>query len=400
MSGREVVRLAAGSLLSYRLRSSLNVLGVVIGIAAVILLTSIGQGAREYIVRQFTQFGTNLIALQPGKVRTHGVPGGLTGTVRKLTLDDLDALRRVPGVEGLVPLVLGTARVEAGERGRSVLVYGVNSEVPRVWRFGVRHGRFLPPGDPRRSAPVVVLGTRLKRELFGEGNALGERVRIGGQRFLVIGVMEPKGRFLNFDLDDTAFLPISAAQRLLNRDDLVEIDVLFSNAQEADRVVEGIRRTMLERHAGEEDFTIITQKEMLDVLGRIFDIVSMAVGGIGGISLVVGAIGILTMMWISVNERTAEIGLAKAVGADRSDILALFLVEAALLSVLGGAVGIATGIGLARLLAWVLPGLPIETPARFVVAAVGLSLLVGVASGVLPARRAASLDPIEALRAE
>lgn len=400
MSGRELLSLAAGSLLSYRLRSSLNVLGIVIGIAAVILLTSIGQGAREYIVRQFTQFGTNLIAVQPGKLRTTGVPGAFTGTVRKLTLDDLDALRRLPGVEGVVPLALGTARVEAGERGRNVMVYGVSSEVPRVWKFGVRHGRFLPPGDLRRAAPVAVLGTRLKRELFGEASALGEHVRIGGQRFLAIGVMEPKGRFLNFDLDDTVFIPVAAAQRLFNRDDLVEIDVLFSDAWEADRVVEAIRRTMTERHGGEEDFTIITQKEMLDVLGRIFDIVSMSVGGMGGISLLVGAIGILTMMWISVNERTAEIGLAKAIGARPADILALFLVEAALLSVAGGAVGIVAGIGLARLLAWLLPGLPMETPASFVLAALGVSLLVGLASGALPARRAASLDPIDALRAE
>lgn len=400
MSLRDVLRLAWGSVRAHRLRSALTMLGILIGIASVILLTSIGQGTRAFVLREFSQFGTNILAVQPGTVRTTGIPGSVMSTVRKLTLEDAEALLRVPGVEKRVPVALGMARVESGERGRSVYVYGVTSDVPEVWKFRVRQGRFLPPGDPRRGAPVVVLGTRLKLELFGEINPLGEYVRIAGDRYQVIGVLEPKGRFLSFDLDDTAYIPVSRALKLFNRDELLEIDVLFSPRLPAAGVAAGVKKTLMARHGGEEDFTLVTQDEMLDVLGRVLGIVSLAVGGIGCISLLVGAIGILTMMWISVNERTAEIGLSKALGASPNQILSIFLLEAAVLSTSGGMLGVGTGLGLAWLLRVVLPGLPIQTPVSFVVAALSVSLAVGLSSGVLPARRAAALDPVEALRAE
>ncbi|MBZ5639808.1 MAG: ABC transporter permease [Acidobacteriia bacterium] len=375
-------------------------LGILIGIASVILLTSIGEGARSYIVSEFTQFGANTLAIQPGKIKTTGIPGSVVGTVRKLTLDDAQALLRVRGVEKYVALSMGMARVEARERGRSVFVYGVTPDVPDVWKFRIRQGRFLPAGDPSRAASVAVLGPTLKREIFGETNALGEHVRIGGRRFVVIGVMEPKGRFLNFDLDDTAYVPVASAQRLFNRDDLVEIDVLFSSRMDATPVVAGIRRALMGRHGGEEDFTIVTQTEMLDVLGRVIGIVGFAVAGIGAISLLVGSIGILTMMWITVNERTLEIGLVKALGAEPGQILTLFLLEASALSLSGGLLGVAAGLGIARLLRWAVPGLPVVTPLRFVAAALAASIAVGLLSGVLPARRAAALEPCDALRAE
>ncbi len=400
MNTGELVRLAWGAVTAHRLRSALTVLGIVIGIASVILLTSLGEGTRRYILSEFSQFGTNLIAIHKGRTTTSGVPGAIGGTIRKLTIDDAEALRRVHGIERLVPVMFGSARVEAGERGRNVIIYGVTSDVPEVWRFRVRQGRFLPPGDPRRGAPLAVLGPRLKRELFGEANPLGEHVRIGGARFLVIGVMEPKGEFLGFDMDDTAYVPVQSAQALFHRDELTEIDVLFSREVPVERVKEGIRRALTDRHGGEEDFTITTQTEMLDVLGRVLSIVSLAVGGIGAISLVVGAIGILTMMWISVGERTAEIGLVRALGATRRQVLRLFLLEAALLSVAGGAIGVAGGLAVGWLVRSAVPGLPFHTTLAFVLAALGASLFVGLASGVLPARRAAELDPLEALRAE
>ncbi len=400
MSGRDLLALAWGALTARRLRSALTMLGILIGIASVILLTSIGEGTRGYILGEFTQFGTHVLAIQPGKVKTTGIPGSVVGTIRKLTIEDGEALLKVPGVERYVPLGLGMARVEAGDRGRNVFVYGVTSDVPEVWKFHVRQGRFLPPGDPRRGASVAVLGPKLAHEIFGDGNPLGAHVRIGGTRFVVIGVMAPKGHFLTFDLDDTAYVPVATAQRLFNRDGLVEIDVQFAPRADLDRLVAGIEKALAARHGGEEDFTVITQTEMLDVLGRVIDIVSVAVGGIGAISLLVGAIGILTMMWISVTERTAEIGLAKALGASRSQILLLFLLEAALLSLAGGVAGIATGIGIARIARWLLPGLPVETPRSFVAAAIAVSLAVGLASGVLPSRRAAAHDPVEALRSE
>ncbi len=396
----DVIRLAWGAVTAHRLRSALTMLGILIGIASVILLTSIGEGTRRYVLDEFTQFGTNIMAINPGKTNTSGAPGALAGTIKKLTLEDAEALRRVPGVQKVVPVVMGMARVEAGERGRSIFIYGVNSEVPDVWKFHVRQGTFLSESDPRRAAPIVVLGPKLKREIFGEQNALGRYVRIGGFRFQVIGVMEPKGMLLGWDVDDSAYIPVASAQRVFNRDELIEIDLAFSHQLATEQVAEEVRRTLIDRHDGEEDFTITTQTEMLDVMGRVMSIVSIAVGGIGAISLVVGAIGILTMMWISVNERTAEIGLAKAIGAGSGQILGLFLVEAALLSVVGGALGILSGIGAAWAIKLFVPGLPVHTPLRYVIAALAISLAVGLLSGALPARRAAGLDPVEALRAE
>ena len=254
--------------------------------------------------------------------------------------------------------------------------------------------KFLPKIAKR------IFAIKLKREIFGDENALGERIRIGGRPFRVIGVMEPKGQFLQFDLDDTVFVPVSEAMRLFNRSDLIEIDVVYRSPRFAREVVEGIRRVMRDRHGGEEDFTITTQESMLEVLGRIIGVVTAAVGAIGGISLVVGAIGILTMMWIAVNESTGEIGLLRALGARRGQVLLYFLLQAALLSTAGGACGIGAGFGIARLLHAFLPRLPVHTPVVYVVAALALSFSVGLLSGVLPARRAAALDPIEALRAE
>ncbi len=400
MRMRDLVRLTGTSVVAHRLRSVLTTLGILIGIASVILLTSIGEGTRKFVTESFSQFGTRIMAINPGKNMTSGSPGALGGTIRKLTIDDAEALRRIPGVEAIVPVAFGMAKVEWGERGRSVFIVGVTSEVPEVWQFGVRQGRFLPPGDARRSSPLTVLGPKLKRELFGEKNALGEYVRVGGQRFLVIGVMEPKGNFLGMDLDDRAYVDTQAALDLFNRDGLVEIDLTYATASIRDRVVREARAILIKRHSGEEDFSITTQDAMLATMDNILGVISAAVGGIAAISLLVGALGILTMMWISVNERVNEIGLAKALGATRRQVLALFLGEAALLSVAGGVLGVLIGMGLAQVLGFIVPGIRVHTPPQFVVMAVSVSLAVGLLSGVLPARRAAALDPVEALRAE
>ncbi|MCP5515882.1 MAG: ABC transporter permease [Verrucomicrobiales bacterium] len=400
MIERDVIRLAWHSLRAHRQRSFLTMLGILIGIASVILLTSIGEGTRLYVLSEFTQFGATLAAVNPGRIETSGLPGALGITIHPLTLDDAEALRRLPGVERVVPVVMGTAAIEHGGRTRNTFVYGVSSAVPEVWRMNVRGGRFLPEMDLHRGAPLAVIGPKVRRELFGEANCLGQPIRVGGQRFRVIGLMEPKGQFLGFDIDDSVYVPVMEAARLFNRDDLHEIDVLIANSSMIDPVVRRMRALLTERHGDEEDFTITTQTGMLDSLGRILRIVSLAVGGIGAISLLVGAIGILTMMWISVNERTSEIGLMRAIGATPAQIMQLFLIEAAMLSTLGGALGLGTGMGIAHVLRLYVPGLPVHTPAEFVLLALAVSLGVGLLSGLLPARRAAALDPVLALAAE
>ena len=396
----ELIRLSLRAVIAHRLRSGLSMLGIAIGVASVILLTSIGEGTRLYMVGQFTQFGTNLLAINPGKSETIGIPGALGGTTRKLTIDDSEALEKIPGVDKVVPLVFGTGRVEADGRGRSVFIYGVTPDVPEVWQWGVRIGSFWPHGDPRRSVSQAVLGPKLKNELFGPRNALGDFVRIGGSRFRVVGIMEPKGQFLGFDLDDSAYIPIASAMRIFNMDELTEIDLTFAHARMMDTVEEDVRQVLTDRHGGREDFAVTSQAAMLDVFDNIMQIVTMAVGAIGGVSLLVGAIGILTMMWIAVSERQNEIGLIRSVGATRRQVQLVFLVEAATLATLGGLLGIAIGWGICVLIRLVVPGLPVHTPLLFVVLAVGVSLVVGLLAGVTPARKAAHLDPIEALRAE
>jgi putative ABC transport system permease protein len=328
------------------------------------------------------------------------MPGAFGGTTRHLTIDDAEALGRIPGVEKVVPTAFGAARVEFGERGRSVAVNGVTPDIETVWRFHTRQGAMWPAGDPRRGGPTAVLGPKLARELFGPANPLGAAIRIGGRRFRVVGVMEPKGQMLGFDLDDAVYVPVATALQLFNLEDLGEVDLTYTPADATRRIEAEVKRVLATRHAGEEDFTVTTQEAMLAVFGNVMGMVTTAVGAIAGISLIVGAIGILTMMWITVRERTAEIGLARAVGASRSQVATLFLAEAAAVATLGGAAGVAVGLGLAALLRRIVPGLPVETPAVFVLAALGVSLAVGVLAGVMPAQRAARLDPIEALRAE
>jgi putative ABC transport system permease protein len=396
---RELVGLAAGALRAHRLRSFLSMLGIAIGIAAVILLTSIGEGTRVYVLGQFTQFGTNIIAVNPGKAKTLGIPGILGGTTRKLTIDDAEALERIAGVETVVPVSMGLARVEAGERGRDVTVIGATPDLPALWKFGARQGSFWPKGDPRRGSPVAVLGPKLARELFGERSPLGEVVRVASRRFRVIGVMQPKGQMMGFDVDDIAIVPVASALSLFNQDELFEIDLIYANVAETARVEAEVKRLLTLRH-GDEDFTVTTQEAMLDVFGNVMDVITMSVGAIAGISLLVGATGILTMMWIAVGERTNEIGLMRALGATASQVQAVFLAEAVALATLGGGLGVAVGLGLGALLRAAVPGLPVETPMRFVAAGLAVSFATGVAAGVAPARRAAALDPIEALRAE
>lgn len=390
---------ALRALAAHRLRSFLTLLGIAVGIAAVILLTSIGEGVHRFVLAEFTQFGTNVMEVSPGKKGAKGGPPGLPSTARDLTLEDAAALAKLPGVVGVTPVAWGSSEVEANGRLRRTTIYGAGPDMLRVFAMRMSVGQFLPPDDPEHARPFVVLGTKIKQELFGTNNALGERLRIGGEHFRVIGVMAPKGQFLGTDLDDTAYIPASRAMALYNRSGLMTIDLSYAEGLAPAGLAAAAKNLLVTRH-GREDFTITTQEDMLKALSKILTILTAAVGALGGISLLVGAVGIVTIMTIAVTERTAEIGLLVALGAGRGTILSLFLIEAVALAALGGLVGLTLGSGLAFLVGWALPALPVHTPWAFVALAEAASVLLGLLAGVLPARRAAGLPAVDALRAE
>ena len=396
---RDLLHLTSSSLVTHRMRSFLTMLGIAVGITAVVLLTSIGEGIHKFVLAEFTQFGTNLIAINPGRTTTHGTSMGVFGTERPLTIEDAEALRHLPNVKAVVPIVQGNGEIEAGNRRRRTTIYGAGADWPEAFSMHVKSGRFLPADDPTAPRAFAVLGSKTRDELFGNRNPLGQRIGIGGNRYRVIGVMESKGTILGFDMDDTVYIPIARGMELFNRNSLLEIDVLYQEEANIDKVVQSIKRTLIARH-GREDFTITTQQQMLEVLGSILNVLTFAVGAIGGISLLVGAIGIVTIMTIAVNERINEIGLLRALGAHQSQVLNLFLGEAIILAAIGGLSGLGLGIGLAQLLHLALPALPVHTSWLFIVLAEVIAIVIGLAAGVLPARRAARLDPIEALRTE
>ena len=394
-----MARLATRAVTAHRLRSALTTLGIAIGIFAVVLLTSIGEGIHRFVMSEFTQFGTNIIGINPGKATTMGASIGVFGSVRPLSIDDAEALRRLPYVEGVVTMVQGNAEIEFGRLQRRTTVYGVSPDFPQVFRFDIANGSFLPPDDPRNPRAVAVLGSKLARELFLKESPVGARIRVGGDRYRVVGVMEPKGTMLGFDLDDTIFLPAARGLDLFGREGLMEIDILYVENTPIDELVASIKRMLISRHGG-EDVTITTQQQMMDVLGSVLGVLTFAVGALGGISLLVGGVGIFSIMTISVSERTNEVGLLRALGAGKGQILTLFLGEAILLAAAGGLAGLVLGWGGALLINQLVPSMPVHTPLYFVFAAEFAAILIGLVAGVAPARRAAAMIPVEALRTE
>jgi putative ABC transport system permease protein len=398
MSLLDQVRFALQALRGHRLRTALTLLGMGIGIAAVVLLTALGEGARLYVTDQFASLGSNLLIVLPGRTETTGNMPFIGGTPQDLTLRDAEAiLQRVPRVRRLAPLAVGTGRVGYRDRRRQMTVLGSTSELLEVRRLTVAAGRFLPAIDADRAAPVAVIGRTVQRELFREENPLGRSIRIGDWRFRVVGVMEGKGQSLGLDMDDVVIIPVASGLRIFNQSSLFRILVEVAAHAEIDAARTEIIALLKERHNGDEDVTVLTQDSVLSAFNRILGALTLGLAGIAAISLAVAGIGIMNVMLVSVSERTAEIGLLKALGAAPASIMQVFLVEAALLSLLGGSFGLLAGFGGARLLAHLLPALPAQPPDWAVGAAMAVSLGAGIAFGVLPARRAARLDPVTAL---
>ena len=395
----DLFKLTMGAIIAHRLRSMLTILGIMVGIGSVVILTSIGEGVRVFVISEFTQFGTNIMAIVPGKTTTLGISGASISTVRPLSLNDATALKRLDNVLAVVPVVQGNASVEYESRERRTMVLGVGPRVPEAWRMPVASGRFLPGDDFVASRPYAVLGSKMRDELFGNINPLGKRIRVGNERYRVIGVMASKGQMLGFDLDDTIYLPVDKTMEMFDREGVMEIDVLYDPGASSAHMETNIKRFLVTRH-GSEDFTIITQDRMLEVLDTILNVLTLGVAAIGSISLVVGAVGIITIMTIAVTERTGEIGLLRALGANQSHVLALFLGEAVVLSTLGGVLGILGTVGLVLVTRLLLPAFPLEVAWHYIALALGLSIVIGILAGITPALRAASMHPLEALRAE
>jgi len=389
------------TLRTQRLRSFLTILGIVIGMASVVLLSSIGEGTREAMLDMFSQFGSTIIGVQPGKVKTFGMgPGSIGGTTHPLTVEDALALRHIPGVVAVAPHVIGSGAVESDTRSRRTLVYGTVEDDQKSLQWRPKTGSFLPGGDPDQIPAVCVLGSRVADDLFPGLAPLGERVRIGGSRFVVIGVMSSKGQFLGFDMDDMVIIPVRRAMKMFNRQDVGEIHILAASRSMIDPVMRESARILRERHDGEEDVTIMSQADALAVIDEVLDVMTIGVLAIAAIAVFVGAMGILTIMWVGVHERTPEIGLIKALGASNRQVMLVFVAEAGLLSLIGGIAGVVLGAGAGWALQAAIPGFWVRTPLWIVPVTLVVSFAVGVLAGLVPAARAARLDPVEALRAE
>lgn len=398
MSLRDLLLFAGTALRGHRLRSALSLLGVAIGVASVILLTSLGEGARLYVQGEFASLGSNLLLVTPGKIETTGGPPMVTGVPHDLTVEDADALkRRVAGVVRVAPMAIGTASLRFGDRTRDSLVLGTTAEMQAVRRFEMGAGRYLPAGEAARGRRVAVLGPKLVTELFEGRSPLGEFVRIGDARFRVIGVLAPRGVSLGMDLDESVHVPVAECLALFDRTGLFRILAEISSHDGLEVAKAGAVAVLRERHDGEEDVTVMTQDSVLATFSRILGILTAAVAGIASISLTVAGVAIMNVMLVSVSERTREIGLLKAVGVTRAQVLAAFLAEAALLSTAGGLAGLFAGFGAARLLTLFLPAFPAQPPDWAVASALVVSVSVGLLFGALPARRAARLDPLAAL---
>jgi putative ABC transport system permease protein len=398
----EALRVALEALRANPLRSVLTTLGVVIGVAAVITLVSVGQAARTRVVGEFASLGPDLLWVLPGKAEEGQQFATQEGRLT-LTSSDAEAIQRqARAVSGVAPWLQTSIEVSGGGRREVTTVIGTTPSYLQVRALRVDVGRFLSEADEQRRKRVVVLGPALARQLFRSPVlSVGRRVVINGRAFEVVGVLQPQGQVLGVDLDDRAYIPFSTAQLLFS---VNYASFLFVKAQDVASVVRAQREVerVLRREHGEEDFTVLTQSQFLGALDAILRVLTVALSSIAAISLVVGGIGIMNIMLVSVTERTREIGIRKAVGAKRWDILAQFLVEAVAISLVGGVLGMAAGLGASWAIAARLLDQP-PTPSGVlpvVVLAFSFSVLVGVGFGVYPAWRAARLDPIEALRYE
>jgi len=398
MKIRDLAGFCTRALSGYPLRTGLMLLAMAVGVGSVVVLTAMGEGARRYVAGEFTSLGTHILIVLPGRNETTGGPPPMMGeTPRDLTVDDALALKRSAFVHRVAPIMVGSAPVRHGRLERETTILGTTSELLEIRELSTAQGRFLPAGNARRSEAVCVIGYQIKTELFGNDSPLGRFVRIGERRYRIIGVLSQKGHSLGVDMSDVAVIPVASAQALFNRLSLFRILIQARSREAIAPAKEAVLEIIRERHDGEDDVTVITQDALLATFDRIFVTLTLAVGGIAAISLVVAGVLIMNVMLIAVSQRTAEIGLLKAVGASAGQIRRLFLAESAFLSIVGATAGLALAAVACLAMQRIFPDFPVSPPPWAPVAAVGVALFNGLIFGVLPARKAALLDPVAAL---
>ncbi|MGZ5052931.1 MAG: ABC transporter permease [Methylobacter sp.] len=381
-----------------RLRAGLIILAMSIGIASVSVLTALGDSARRYVVNEFQALGTHLVIVLPGRTETTGGQPPLFGeTPRDLTLDDAVALTRSHHIAAIAPVTIGSAPVSSRGLERETNVLGSTHALMRVRRLTVAQGSFLPEAEIDKSEPVCVIGQIVRNELFANQPALGQWLRINDRRFRVIGVLASEGQSVGIDFDEIVIIPVASAQALFDTHSLFRVLIEAKSEPDMYKAVDDIRDIIKARHEGEDDVTLITQDSVVSTFDKILTALTLTVSGIAGISLSVAGVLVMNVMLVSVTQRTAEIGLLKALGATRRQLLWLFLAEAAMLSVAGAVLGVLLGYLTLGIMQAMYPDFPMRLPAWALLAALLVSLGTGLLFGVLPAKKAARLNPVAAL---
>ncbi len=395
---KDTLNQALAAISTQRLRAGLIILAISIGIASVSVLTALGESARRYIVNEFEALGTHLVIVLPGRTETTGGQPPMFGeTPRDLTLDDAEALLRSRHIAAVAPLTIGSAPVSSQGLERETNILGSTHALRRVRHLTVAQGTFLPQTEADKALSVCVIGQTLRKELFANQAALGQWLRINDRRFRVIGVLASEGQSVGTDFDEMVIVPVASAQALFDSHSLFRVLVEAKSKLDMYKAVDEIKAIIKARHEGEDDVTLITQDSVVNTFDKILSALTLTVASIAGISLAVAGVLVMNVMLVSVTQRTAEIGLLKALGATKRQLLWLFLAEAAMLSLAGAVLGVILGyLTLGGLQAFY-PDFPMELPGWALLAALAVSLFTGLLFGVLPARKAASLDPVAAL---
>jgi putative ABC transport system permease protein len=399
-----LIKVAAQSILRNKLRTSLTMLGIVIGVAAVIVMVAVGYGAQTSIERQISSLGTNMIIVMPGASSQGGVNRG-SGTFNRLTLEDAAKLEREGTLLSAVSPVVSTfGQVIGGSGNWRSRIEGVATEYQTIRDLRLESGTWFTEADVRAMRKVAVFGATVANTLFPEGDAVGQQVQIRNVPFTIVGVLSSKGQGLLSDMDDIVLMPYTTVRaRLRGRQFISQIVVSTSSPQDIPAAQSEMRGIMRESHrlgdSDEDDFTVGNQSELADAANSTTRVMTLLLAAIASISLLVGGIGIMNIMLVSVTERTREIGIRMAIGARGSDVMTQFLIESMVISVVGGLIGVALGL-IGAWLVTVFTGMIAVTPAGAVVLAVGFSAAIGIFFGFYPARQAASLNPIQALRYE